>query len=373
MEGKIYIDGVFGEGITLKSVQEQVSALGELTILNVDFNSGGGDVDVGYAVYDYLDSLKKSGVTVNTNIVGVCASITTVPFLAGEKRTRTPHSSLMIHNPWMQPNAPMEAVDFEEAGEYLREEENKLASFYAKSLSADVNEIKELMRVETRLDVDQSKSIGFINAKSIEYRAVASIKLNETYMNDKNTSLFKDIQASIDKLSKFVKGSEEPVKAADLTLSDGTVVVIDTEDGEFVGKSITMTDGSALEDGIYELEGGIKITVLEGMVSEVAEVEEGDNAEDLKSENESLKAELESLKASQVESASALEEAEKVNAEMKASIEDIATKVSALEVENKAMASVVVGGDQPLKAAIKTPKASSKTSGDHSFFSKFIN
>ena len=367
MEGKIYIDGKFGEGITLESVQKQVMSLGELTVLNVDFNSGGGDVNVGYAIYDYFDNLKKSGLIVNTNIVGVCASITTVPFLAGQKRTRTPHSSLMIHNPWMQSDQPMEAKDHEEAAVYLREEENKLANFYASKLQADVNEIKDLMKVETRLDINHSKSIGFINANSIEYRAVASVKLNDKDM-DKKEGVLKDIQA---KLSRLIKGEDVP-QAAEMTLADGTIVMVDSEDGEFVGKSITLADGSSLEDGTYDLEDGRKLTVVEGMISEVMEAEEPEDVEALKSENESLKAELEGMKAAQIESASALDEASKANAEMKESIDGINETVNALMKENKVMASITVGGRSEVKAAVKTPKVKKEVSGLASGLAGFL-
>jgi len=355
MEGKIYLDGEIGSNVTLESVRNQVVALGDIDVLNVDINSGGGDVTVGYAIHDYLKGLD---IEVNTKAVGICASIATVIFLAGKNRSMLPNAELMIHNPWVHPNQAMEASDLEGLAQYMREEENKLANFYSGRLGADKETIEGLMKVETRMDLNESKSIGFVNANSIQYRAVASIKFDNM---DKQTSLLKDIQA---KLSKLVKGEEETPQAADLTLADGTVVAIDSEDGEFVGKSITLADGSPLEDGTYDLEDGRKLTVVDGMVSEVmeAEEEEGEDVEALKSENESLKAELESLKASQVESASALEESEKANAELKASIEGIEDTVNALLKENEAMASVTVGGKDPVKAAVKTPEVKKEES-----------
>lgn len=351
MEGKIYIDGEFGTSITLESVRNQVLALGDISILHADFNSGGGDVNVGYAVKDYFEYLKTQGIEVHTNIVGICASIATVPFLAGDKRTRSGSSSLMIHNPWMQTDKPMEAKDFEEAGEYLREEEDKLANFYANTLKADVNEIKELMKVETRMDLNHSKSIGFINASSIEYRAVASIKLNKDDMN-KNEGLLKDIKASLSSLTKLVKGSGE-VNAMAITLEDGSTVFIDSEDGEFVGKSIFLEEGGeALADGTYKLEDGRDLVVVDGVISEIME---GDPAEAEDSEEvKDLKSQIETLTAAALESASALEDSNKVNAEMSETVTSIVAKVEALELENKAMASVTVGGKASVKAAVKT-------------------
>jgi len=368
MEGKIYLDGGFGEHITLESVRNSVLALGDIDTLNVDINSGGVDVDEGYAIHDYFEGLKKQGITVNTNIVGVCASIATVPFLAGEKRTDSPNSSPMIHNPWMNPNRPMEAKDFEKAGEYLREEEDKLAKFYANKLNADIDEIKELMKVETRMDKNLSRKLGFVNASSFEYRAVASIKLDN--MNDKQTGLLKDIKALI---TKVVKNEDSP-KAMVITLEDGSTVYIDSEDGDLVGKMIFSEEGGeALADGSYLLEDGRELMVEGGAISEIKEAAEpNEEAEALAKENEALKAEIETLKAASVESVSALEESEKVNAEMKASIDSIVEKVSALEEENKAMASVTVGGKEPIKAAVKTPEVKKEESGLASGLAGFL-
>ena len=372
MEGKIYIDGEIGSKVTLESVRNQVLALGDIDVLNVDINSGGGDVTVGYAIHDYLKGLD---VEVKTKAVGICASIATVIFLAGNERSMLPNAELMIHNPWIQPTAPMGASDLEELADYMRVEENKLANFYTSELGADKKTIEGLMDVETRMDLNQSKSIGFVNASSNQYRAVASIKLNNVNnvndMNDKQTSLLKDIKSLI---TKVVKGEEE-VKAAVITLEDGTSVYIDSEDGEFVGKSIFVEEGGeAAADGTYKLEDGREIVVVDGMITELIEASEEEvvDAEALAAENESLKAEIETLKASMLESSKALEESVVVNAKMTETVAEIVAKVEALEVENKAMASVTVGGKESVKAAVKTPEVKVKESGIASGLASFL-
>ena len=357
MEGKIYIDGRIGKEVTLESVRNQVLALGDIDVLNVDINSGGGDVDEGYAIHDYLVTL---GIQVNTKAVGICASIATVILLAGDQRSMLPNAELMIHNPWIDPNKPMGARELEDLASHMREAEEKLANFYSSKLGSKTKEISELMNVETRMNLTSAKSIGFINAQSNNYKVFASVKLKDM---DKKESLIKDIQA---KLSKLLKGEETP-QAAEIALADGTIVAIDSEDGEFVGKSITLADGNPLEDGTYDLEDGRKLTVSEGMVSEVMEAEEGDSEEVA-----ALKAEIETLKATALEGASALEEAEKVNAEMKASIDNINETVNALVKENKAMASVTVGGKDPVKAAVKTPEVKKEESGLASGLAGFL-
>ncbi len=353
MEGKIYIDGEIGSKVTLESVRNQVLALGDIDVLNVDINSGGGDVTVGYAIHDYLKGLD---VEVRTKAVGVCASIATVIFLAGNERSMLPNAELMIHNPWIQPTAPMGASELEELADYMRVEENKLANFYTKELGADKKTIEGKMKVETRMDLSEAKSIGFVNANSIQYRAVASIKLNVNNMDDKKTGILNDIKAS---LAKLVKG-EEPVQAASLMLEDGTEVFIDSEDGEFVGKSIFSEEGGdALADGTYKLDDGRELIVVDGIVTELvegdAEVEDSEEVKDLKDQ-------IETLTAAALESANALEESNAVNAKTLESVSEIVAKVEALEKENKAMASVTVGGKAPVKAAVKTPEVKKEES-----------
>jgi hypothetical protein len=288
--------------------------------------------------------------------------------MAGNNRSMLPNAELMIHNPWMQSNAPMEASDLEDMASYLRDEESKLANFYSGKLGTDKETIEGLMKVETRMDLNQSKSIGFVNANSVQYRAVASIKLDN--MNDKQTGLLKDIKALI---TKVVKNEDSP-KAMVITLEDGSTVYIDSEDGDLVGKMIFSEEGGeALADGSYLLEDGRELMVEGGAISEIKEAAEpNEEAEALAKENEALKAEIETLKAASVESVSALEESEKVNAEMKASIDSIVEKVSALEEENKAMASVTVGGKEPIKAAVKTPEVKKEEDGLASGLAGFL-
>ena len=123
--------------------------------------------------------------------------------------------------------------------------------------------------------------------------------------------------------------------------------------------------GEPLGDGDYMLEDGRELVVADGLVSEVKEGE-GE-------EVEALKAKIAELEASMVESSKALEESNEVNAKLDESVKEIFAKVEALEVENKAMASVTVGGKEPVKAAVKTPEVKKAESGLASGLAGFLN
>ena len=59
-------------------------------------NSPGGEVDSGFAVYDYI---KVMPAPLRTVCVGLAASMGAILFLAAQKREMFPHSKIMIHDP----------------------------------------------------------------------------------------------------------------------------------------------------------------------------------------------------------------------------------------------------------------------------------
>jgi len=362
MKGRILIEGVVGEDITLDSVRSQVESFEGLTELQVDVNSPGGDVSEGYAILDYLNDL---GVTITTRNIGTVASIATVIFLAGKERKSLPNAEFMIHNPWIQPNAPMESSDLMEMGEFLKRTEDKLATFYSENLEVSKQEIEGLMDDETYLDLKEAKKIGFVNAEAQKFKAVAKIKFDNM---DKQTNILNDIKNAVDKLVNGVKAEEVEVNAMEITLADGMTVWVESEDGDFVGKAIySEQGGNPLEDGSYALEDGRTLIVAEGVITEVVEAEEGEDIEALKSENEELKNELETLRAANEETSKALEAEKEVNAQNGEAINSILAKIDKLESENKAMAKVTVGGEAPLKKAAKASEVKTEKEGSEGF------
>lgn len=366
MKGRILIEGVVGEDITLDSVRSQVESFEGLTELQVDVNSPGGDVSEGYAILDYLNDL---GVSITTRNIGTVASIATVIFLAGKERKSLPNAEFMIHNPWIQPNTPMESSDLMEMGEFLKRTEDKLATFYSENLEVSKQEIEGLMDDETYLDLKEAKKIGFVNAEAQKFKAVAKIKFDNM---DKNKNLLdgiNDLKSMVSKLVNGAKAEEVEVNAMEITLADGMTVWVESEDGDFVGKAIySEQGGEPLEDGSYALEDGRSLIVAGGIITEIVEAEsEDDEVEALKAENEELKNELETLRAANEETSKALEAEKEVNAQNGEAINSILAKIDELESENKAMAKVTVGGEAPLKKAAKASEVKTEKEGSEGF------
>lgn len=70
------------------------SETSEVTIV---FNSPGGNIINGLALYDFLDELKRKGNSVNTVCRGMAASMGGVLLQAGEKRTIGANGHILIH------------------------------------------------------------------------------------------------------------------------------------------------------------------------------------------------------------------------------------------------------------------------------------
>lgn len=284
MEAHVFVYDVIGDnGVTLKKISDQLNGQKYDSVM-VHIHSRGGYVDEGFAIYNYLRSLK---VPITTVVEGICYSIATVIALAGDKRIMMPDSKMMIHNPWG--DAQGDADEILSYGAMLAESEKKIISFYKRFTDLKEEEIDALMKSETYFDADRAINVGFATQKGEERKAVA--KLNDKRRMNENHD-----KSLIDKLDEFGKMLKSMFKAqaknmVEDTLADGTAFVVDTEDGEWVGKVAKFAEsGENLPTGDHTLADGRIMVIGDGGV--IASIKEADDTEALKAENESLKNEL---------------------------------------------------------------------------------
>lgn len=267
MTGNILIADVIGaylddkgqmKGVELINVIEQVKKLPEGTkVVNIQISSPGGLISAGDAIYDYLNSLKKD-YQVNTEQVGLVASIATKIFLVGQVRTADPKFDFVIHNPWNDPG-PGDAAYQADNYEKLFAEEEKLRKFYSKELNITEEGLAPLMDQETNLTGDQRVSLGF--ATVLKTAPVLAL-----YNKDKKGMNLKE---KVAKLFALVNGKAE-VKNLDVNLADGKILVSDAADAaSLVGSNATI-DGSPAVDGDYPAADGTTISVAGGKVTAVA-------------------------------------------------------------------------------------------------------
>jgi len=288
--------------VNLKSIKNQLENQAGFEEIIVHIHSEGGDVTEGFAIHDFL---KSQGKPITTIVEGMCASIATVPALAGDKRQMTANSTFFIHNPWGFVGGEKEEI--QRYANELEEIENKLSDFYAKFSSLSKEDILNFMKVETSFTAEEAVTNGFMTEVVGTIKAVALLKKENfkpgnkmNYTKEELDKKFEKTEGFLEKILNKLKGKTNPVALVLQEANGADVDFTALADGDTpkVGDKATL-DGKPIPDGDYvfpSLE-NITIAFLNGEVSEVAtSEEETQEMEALKTENENLKAEIETLK-----------------------------------------------------------------------------
>ncbi len=360
MKATLYINGTIaqseeyfgGETFGLKNLVDFLSANPKATELDVYINSGGGSVNEGFAIYDRLMAFNG---TVNTIVNGMCGSIATVIFQAGKKGKRSMYanSEFFVHNPYWQPSAPepMEAKDLELLSEDLKKAENKIKNFYSEITGKSVDELTPILDRQTTLSTTEAIAFGFVDevyTSQIEaftkYRLVAFLNPNnKTTMNTEIKDELSGLKAFMAKIAKklFKNAMRETVDGVAIHY-DGDLLQVDT--AVFSDEAMA----TPLADGTYVLDGDIQITVANGIVTALSEVEAKQTKE------EELAAKVADLEAKLSEQTQTIEAKEAENVEIFAMFKDLTAKVTKFE------AMVVTG----TKAEVKGEQHNGKPSGE---------
>lgn len=176
---EIYLFGEVGTDITLKDVVSQVNALKSKDEINVNIHSIGGSVYEGLAIYNYL-----KGLNVNTTSNGMVASIASVFFLAGKKRTINSLDNFLIHLPSATVSGNKD--DFKKVTKELSEIENKIAGIYEKETNISKENAIKLMRKDEFLDINFLLENKFVTDVR-DFKAVAKYDINFNNMDEQLT------------------------------------------------------------------------------------------------------------------------------------------------------------------------------------------
>jgi len=348
------LSGEVGIDITLYNVVGAIQDLrkaGEITELNVDITSYGGDSEEGRQIYDMLKSLEFPVYT--NGVEYVCSAGLTI-FCAGQKRTAQDNNvEWLMHSPKFAPDFfdAMFGLSEQEL-DYLKktvsEEKQLLAKIYSEALNIDIETIKTLMDKDEMISTETAKSIGIIqeiketastDLQPFNYKVAAkwyankqekqliikSEKMANEKLEEKVTGLEKivnSIKAGIDKLTGNIK-------ALTLNTDEGDTLELS---GDVLEVGVSVVSG---EDGTYTVNyNDMKYTVVVagGIVESMTEVveEDTDEMEALKQENESLKTQLAELTA-KAEKVEELEANAKDYEQLEAKYGELETLVKGLE------------------------------------------
>lgn len=253
-QGHIFIDGIIEQDDHLE-VKQKLAALSSAEEIVLHIQSPGGSVYGGYKIYH---ALKSSGKKITAIIEGEAQSMATFISLAADKIIARNPSVYMIHNPSNEIQGDADAM--ESGANELRNIETDMLSAYAEKTKLPVDQIREMMRKTTTLTAYKAKELGFVDEVIQPLKAVA---IGKSKMKDKN--LFATLGK---KIAQAFSEAGAPV-AIDLKTKDGKMLMVDSENGDLVGKP-AFIDGVPAE-GDYALEDGRMIVCAGGVVTAVKE------------------------------------------------------------------------------------------------------
>lgn len=138
--------------------------------LEVNINSGGGDVFAGSEIYTALKSYEGN---VTTRIVGIAASAASVIAMAGDRVLISPTAQIMIHN--VSSVAWGDYRDLQHEAEVIKNYNKTIANAYRIKSDLEESELLEMMNKETWLTAQQSLEKGFVDEIMFEqHKLVAS-------------------------------------------------------------------------------------------------------------------------------------------------------------------------------------------------------
>lgn len=318
--------------VSLSTVKNQIEKLDEdVEEIVLHINSVGGALYEAYAIFDFLSSVGKPFIS---KAEGTVASAATVIFMIAKVREITKNTIFLIHPP--SNGAYGTADEIEKSADDLRNDENKLAEFYAKYTGGDKAALLDIMKQDKALDVDVALELNFatVVVDPVQAKKLYQIKQFENIENMKKNIItaatvvanaFKELK----RLGIDVKTSPS---AMSVKTDDGTELNIESESDKIViGDKVTAADGTEVADGNYTLEDGMMIVVTSGAVSEVTEASIEDEATKNKRENDEMKATIAALETK----VASLESATTERDELAATLADVTNHLKTLKVAYK--------------------------------------
>jgi ATP-dependent Clp protease protease subunit len=133
--------------------------------ITVVFNSPGGEVFEGLALYDQIHILRGEGAIINTHSIGQAASMGAILLQAGEVRRMSRHSYMLIHE--ISGGAIGNASMIADQHEFVQRLQTRLLEILAQRSTLTPEEIREKWtRRDWWLDADEALELGFVDEVS---------------------------------------------------------------------------------------------------------------------------------------------------------------------------------------------------------------
>lgn len=171
-------ESFWGEGISAKAFQKELTALGKVSTINLRINSPGGDVFDGFAIYNQL---KQHPARVEVDVDGVAASIASIIAMAGDEIRMAANSLLMIHNPHGM--AIGDEDEMNRVAALLKTIKGNLVDTYVARTGIDKGKVADWMDDETWLTAQAAVENGFADRVTEEARVSACFDYFRNFRN----------------------------------------------------------------------------------------------------------------------------------------------------------------------------------------------
>ena len=169
--------------------------------LEVEINSGGGDVFSGSEIYTALKSYQGN---VTVKIVGIAASAASVIAMAGDKVAMSPTAQMMIHN--VSTRTSGDYRDMEHSSQVLKNANETIANSYMLKSGMSKEELLGMMDKETWLTPQQA----------LDHKLIDEIMFNEVSLVNSYGANQLLSRETIEKISNLINPSSPQKDETDI-------------------------------------------------------------------------------------------------------------------------------------------------------------
>lgn len=204
----------WGDEVTPQQFQQDLSALGNVPVIDVYINSPGGDVFAGQAIHSML---QRNPAQIHVHIDGLAASIASVIAMAGDTVSMPRNAMMMIHNPWTI--AMGNSDDFRKLADDLDQIRVSLIAAYQNKTGMSDDDIIALLNAETWLTAEEAVAYGFADQIEESKEIAASMQGGKLIMN----GLEMDLSAYKNAPKVVVASQPKVIVASVPTVKNGVV------------------------------------------------------------------------------------------------------------------------------------------------------
>ena len=139
--------------LQLRYLQKEDPAA-EITIF---FNSPGGEVQSGLAIYD---TMRAVSCPIRTVCLGMAGSMAALLFISGDQRDMLPHSRVMIHDPLLQGGVSGSALEVKTIADNLMRTRDITAEIIAEHTGKTIDEVLETTVHDAYFEAEEAVAYG---------------------------------------------------------------------------------------------------------------------------------------------------------------------------------------------------------------------